>query len=303
MGWFTDDHLPEHWNWKLIFSRKVKNILEATTANNAVHIKVQPDGWILEKMANRLSSLDYVSLSENVSQEAELNYFFNYYQYEEVPTPSAAWFTHIEERVPAGEDLWWQVVDAVDICIFHSEKYRALVQSRFPKKHTITISPGVDFSTFTPRKLRIGVIGRAYPQTGRKGEDLLHEIVENNPDVEWVITGKDWQGISNFVPESDLPDLYRQLDYVLITSMYEGGPMSAIEALASGVQVISPEVGWMPELPHISYEAGNFNQLQNIISKLKEPAAELRDSIASRTWGNFVMNHDVLFRNFLGLNI
>ena len=263
-----------------------------------VNIKVQSDGWILEKMALKLTEIPEVKLSTRVDNNAKLNYFFNYFQFEETTTPSAAWFTHIEERSPQMVDKWWQVVDAVDVCVFHAEKYHKIVKERIPTKRCITISPGVDFDSFRPRKLRIGVIGRAYPETGRKGEELLKRIVSEHSDIDWIVTGDSWNVESSYVEQDDLPGLYQNLDYLLITSMYEGGPMPALEAIASGVQVISPDIGWMSELPHINYGVSNHEELSAILESLKNPAAELRRMVFHRTWENFLDQHKMIFSSF-----
>ena len=263
-----------------------------------VNIKVQPDAWVLEKIVLRLGSISEVKLSQQIDNQAKLNYFFNYFQFEETNTPTAAFFTHIEERSPKLTDAWWQTVDAVDVCVFMSEMYRQTVKDKFPYKPCVLISPGVDFHSFRPRKLRIGVIGRAYTETGRKGEELLHKVVSDHPEIEWVVTGENW-GLESFhVGDEELPNLYRSLDYVLITSAYEGGPMSALEALSSGVPVISPEIGWMPELPHIPYEVGNLDDLSKVLRSLSDPSVELRRSVLGRTWDNFIEQHDVLFSQF-----
>jgi glycosyltransferase involved in cell wall biosynthesis len=47
---------------------------------------------------------------------------------------------------------------------------------------------------------------------------------------------------------SSYPEIYKQMDCVLITSKIEAGPFSLFESLASGVPVIATKVGWAPEL-------------------------------------------------------
>ncbi len=259
---------------------------------------MQSDAWVLEKIALRLNVIPGVRISTHINNQAKLNYFFNYFQFEETNTPTAAWFTHIEERSPAIEKTWWQTVDAVDVCVFQSEMYRRIVKEKIPSKECITISPGIDLNSFRPRKIRIGIVGRAYPETGRKGEALLQSVVDVHPDIEWVVTGENWGLKSTHLSDDEIPNLYRGLDYVLVTSAYEGGPMSALEALASGVPVISPEIGWMPELPHITYEIGNVEQLNTILRSLSSPFLELRRSVSGRTWDSFVQKHYILFSQF-----
>lgn len=266
----------------------------------AINVKVIPDGWVLPAIAGHLENIQGLKISATADPESELNYFINYVQFEEVPTATAAWFTHIEESSTELTKLWWDVADRVDICIFHAHKYERIVKERLPHKETVTISPGVDFGQFHPRKLRIGVLGRAYSATGRKGEAILREIIKRNPDVEWVISGEGWgDGVeSTYFASEALPEIYRSLDYVLITSKYEGGPMSALEALASGVPVIAPDVGWIPELPHVSFDAESVDSLQGVLTDLKHKRNALRDAVTSRTWENFAMGHERVFSKY-----
>jgi glycosyltransferase involved in cell wall biosynthesis len=53
----------------------------------------------------------------------------------------------------------------------------------------------------------------------------------------------------------DYPNLYQQLDCVVITSSTEAGPIPLFEALATGVPVVSTPVGWAPLL---ASKAPNF---------------------------------------------
>lgn len=46
---------------------------------------------------------------------------------------------------------------------------------------------------------------------------------------------------------------YRELDYLIITSDTEGGPYPVMEAIAAGVPVIAPDVGWCWDYPVIRY--------------------------------------------------
>src|SRR5437870_1631550 len=74
----------------------------------------------------------------------------------------------------------------------------------------------------------------------RKGGRLV-ELLRTLPFVEV-------QATAGRVPEAQLRDFYQRLDYVLIPSLVEGGPMSLLEGLSMGKPVIAPEnVGMVPE--------------------------------------------------------
>lgn len=263
-----------------------------------VHIKAQYDSWILDQLANHLEQLEYVSRSVEVNSSADINYFINYVQYEQVSTKTAAWFTHIEEKDKELSNKWWSVVDAVDMCIFHSRRYLDRTRAERPHKSLCVVSPGVDTDLFIPRKLRVGIVGRAYT-TGRKGEELLQETVGRMPNIEWRVTGEGWGVDSTQIPSSDMPKFYQECDYVLVPSLYEGGPMSVLEAISCGVEVIAPPVGWVTEFPHISYPVGDVDALCKVLDHLQTRRNALHALATSRTWDNFVEQHDQLFRSLI----
>ena len=80
--------------------------------------------------------------------------------------------------------------------------------------------------------IKIGVVGRTY-HTGRKGEDLVQKLMDE-PGIEWHFTGSGWPAPAEMYPAEMMPDFYNSVDYILIPSYYEGGPMSILEALACG---------------------------------------------------------------------
>src|SRR5690606_6380085 len=92
-------------------------------------------------------------------------------------------------------------------------------------------------------------------------------------------------------------------DYVLIASDYEGGPMCAIEALACGVPLISTEVGWVVDLPHIKLRKNDPEHLRSILAGLVQERMKLRESVLNQSWDNYVKQHDRLFRTLLDIPV
>ena len=264
-----------------------------------VHVKREPDGWILTEIAAHLGDRLGWTVSNTTNPRADINYFVNYHRYEDVSGLTAAFFTHREHWYGRYEKMWWEVLAEVDLAVFQSKKYQLESQSRIPTLNSVVVSPGFDPSRFSPRRIRIGVIGRSY-NNGRKGEDLLIEVARRFPAVDWVVTGANWGLKSKRVRSRALPDLYRSLDYLLIPSRTEGGPMSAIEALASGVPVISADVGWMSELPHLEFENGNVESLAEVITGIMENRASLVGSVENRTWAAFATEHLRAFEALIG---
>ncbi|MCG7394454.1 glycosyltransferase [Microvirga sp. ACRRW] len=256
------------------------------------HIRISDRGWILEKMASELSrALPFVSYDTAADASADVQYYLTYSTHQERLSPvEIAYFTHLEEDERA-KAKFLDVANQVDYSVCMSHIYADLLKKETQREVRI-IGPGVDIDVFRP-SLKIGVVGRTYV-TGRKGEALVSQVMDL-PGIEWFFTGEGWPGPALNLPGDELPEFYRSMDYILVPASFEGGPMSAIEALACGVEVIAPEIGWMPELPHISYRTGDAESLRAVLVGLLEKREALRTSILDRTWDHFAAKHGEFF--------
>jgi glycosyltransferase involved in cell wall biosynthesis len=132
--------------------------------------------------------------------------------------------------------------------------------------------------TFIDGQVRIGLVGRSYPD-GRKGEEFLSNILTElsmrNADTGsakdsfcMVFIGA-WNGkaiiekaslydtfprveydehiIDETCTYEDYPDLYETLDGIVVTSKTESGPACILEALAKGLPIISTPGGMANE--------------------------------------------------------
>ncbi len=96
-----------------------------------------------------------------------------------------------------------------------------------------------------------GGIGRLAPE---KNFALVPELAKRHPDLHFVVAGSGPEkeallaqtvrlGVAERVrflgAISERPDFYRALDVFLLPSLYEGLPMAVLEAMASGVPVLS----------------------------------------------------------------
>src|SRR5439155_22133342 len=98
-----------------------------------------------------------------------------------------------------------------------------------------------------------------------KGPDVLVDAVERLrrivPELAVLLTGpaRGWvrrelerRGIPHWHvfarSREELASAYRALDVYLVTSRQEGGPKAALEAMASGIPLVSTGVGQVPEL-------------------------------------------------------
>lgn len=119
------------------------------------------------------------------------------------------------------------------------------------RERTVVVRDAVDTRLFRPypreeARARLGADPRAFlvlfphdvsQPTKRVGlaEAAVAELKRSIPDARlWIVNGK---------PADEMPWYYSAADVMLVTSVSEGGPSSAKEALACGLPVVSVPVG------------------------------------------------------------
>jgi len=245
----------------------------------SVHIKSSDPGWILERMTQALAQrLPYVTTSNRVNPRAAIQYYLNYTEHLGRVSPiELASFTHVDELMPDMKARYFQVAREVDVAVCMAERYAAELRA-LGLREVHVIRPGVDLARFTPR-VKIGVVGRTYA-CGRKGEALVAEVLDT-PGIEWHFTGSGWPMASRALTEAEMPAFYREMDYILVPSLYEGGPMCVIEALACGTRVIAPPVGWVTDFPHIEFRTGDAADLRRVLDAAVGEKRALRASVVA----------------------
>lgn len=263
-----------------------------------VSIVLADEGWILERCARELERrLPYVTVGREPHPGCAVTYYLNYSAFRHRASPmQAAFFTHVEEKVPAAARRFFEAARAMDASVAMSRRYAEALRDAGVSDVRV-ITPGVDLDRFTPA-VRIGVVGRTY-HTGRKGEDLVRAVMDE-PHIEWHFTGEGWPGPCRRYRDEEMPAFYRSMDYILVPAHYEGGPMPLLEALACGVEVIAPRVGFVDEYPHIEFEVGNAEDLRRVLRELVAVRLARRQAVASRTWDAWAAGHDRLFQELLG---
>ena len=257
-----------------------------------VHVALSDRGWIIEECARQLSErLPYVSVGSEPDPAAAIQYYMTYSARRGRVSPvELALFTHREDE-PNAARLFNQTASDVDHAVAMSRATEELIKGLGVERRSC-ISPGVDLDQFRPR-LKIGVVGRTY-HTGRKGEALVRAVMDV-PDIDWHFTGDGWPEPGLHLSQDNLTEFYRSMDYILVSATNEGGPMSVLEALASGIPVIASDVGWANDYPHIPFERGNAASLRAVLEQLRAERFALRDHVAHMTWQNWAEAHDRLF--------
>lgn len=199
---------------------------------------------------------------------------------------------------------------------------RFLRRWTFPANKLVQMHYGVDMTAFHPadqyedkQRICIGVVGRLYPG-GRKGEDRLLAIAHQlDPEkFQFQFMGERWDEIiaelrtlgfavevAYRCSETEQPKIYRRMDCLLVCSRNEGGPLPVLEALASGVPVISSNVGFVPELKEllpygvkvfdtVSFAVTALHQTRHFQQELRQCRVEVKDKLMGYSWNNWAKN-------------
>jgi len=183
-----------------------------------------------------------------------------------------------------------------------SPKLREETQKLFPHKKVNFIRPFVDSQRFCPPSTRevkekfvVGWVGNNKRKV--KNYDTLYRPIvkafEKDPHIQFVEA-------TRTTPKSakEMPYFYKSLDLLVITSSNEGGPAPAMEALASGVPVLSTNVGYVK---HIVGQVGKslilnslhpdlFAEKINTLKKDKELHTALKREGRARILENFTVD-------------
>lgn len=157
------------------------------------------------------------------------------------------------------------------------------------------INPGVDTVVFSPGDQKeprdtntILFVGRFVPS---KNIGLLLEAfdyVNQFHDTELVLVGdgplrdklemkasklrlEDSVEFTGYVDNEELPTYYRDADIFVLSSRNDNHPITILEAMSSGIPVVAPRVGWIPELVDdeetgLLYEKGSKDGLVEAIN-------------------------------------
>jgi hypothetical protein len=269
-----------------------------------VRIVTEKEGWIMHRKAAEIRKHfgeQFAVINEDWA-EADIHYYINYGYFNKRPRSGllVANFTHLDPELH--RDKFIEVAFTVDHCTSVSKNTSMLLYDiGVPDSKVTTIRVGAD-SSFRPM-LTLGVCGRPY-KGGRKGEDILKAVLDDTEiirDVRIVAMNPDW-GLPT-LSVSDPADFYRAVDFLLVTSRIEGGPVPVMEALACGTLAIAPPIGVVPEFPHVPYQTGNIQSLKSTIHRLVEEMKTSRGEIARpmqrQNWAGWSVRHEKLFRRML----
>jgi glycosyltransferase involved in cell wall biosynthesis len=222
-----------------------------------INIVRPTDGWILQRIAEAWQ-LPNSQCSAKPDPDADVNIWCNYAMFDVAGRMrktkcDIGWFTHWQEG--SRGRVFNAVAARVDWCISMCEK-----TTRFLPADRTTVIQSAPPELYGRRDIVLGVIGKDSP---RKRTHLIDSI--KMPGIVVWYSGGIW-------PEKDMPRFYESVDYVVVLSDNEGGPMCVPEAMATGTPVIAPDVGWCWDYPCVKYT--DVADLVRVVRRLIPPTIE-----------------------------
>ena len=269
---------------------------------------VHPDSpWILTRIADNLAPMIPETLSVSFSSMEKWHYFdrdaFFYIDSQSCWFPDfkeaypealhIGWFTHLHEDSPANFQDRYRQLDG--ICHQAQRYFDMFVEHKlYPAERMVRLPLFEVAEKFPLQKIRFGIAQRG--KVEGKGYFFLQQVIkELDPAIrdyiELWFRGEgwetDWPCAVKYYGEDyeEYPKFYQEIDWLLIPSLWEGGPMSMPEALSCGIPVLAADVGWVTEFyPDLTFPSGDIQLLIGIIDYLVQQRLKRRQKILSYTW-------------------
>jgi glycosyltransferase involved in cell wall biosynthesis len=217
-----------------------------------INIVTVEESWALRNIAENYARALNAQISLEADMSADINFYIHYRLFKKKTNIDIGYFTHRENFDLVKQQDFDRISKDVDWCISMCDKTTKFL----PKYKTTTLLPSPDLQFFKRSKLILGVVGREY-QSGRKRIEWIDKI-KKIPDVEVKFTNNKYKW-------EDMPKFYESIDYLLILSDNEGGPLPLYEALAMKKPIITSDVGSTSNFTNIQYE-----DLDDLIQKIQK---------------------------------
>ena len=165
-------------------------------------------------------------------------------------------------------------------------------KKKFLQLQNMLLRAGID-NIYRP-KLVLGFVG-SIKYGERKGKNILDKL----NSLSYI----NLKCTNRTLKKSELPDFYSSVDYIIVTSTVEGGPMCILEGLGCGKQIICPHsIGFASEYKSeiINYKANSFKSLENVLKKLYSIKEKRYNLVKDRTWERWSLDHFNAFKTISG---
>jgi hypothetical protein len=272
-------------------------------------------GWILSRIAQRIYAVAPPgSWLQPLGEVASIKYHYapDVVLYVDV---QGCWHPEWKEKFPTAQHIGffthvdqdnfrtlyprWKAYLELDGIVHMCQRYADMFAAAGYPAERQRVIPAADVNHWAIKPLRLGVFQRGgFPG---KGDGFLQAAMDVLPTaitshVRLYLKGTGWTK-STFRPDLhvtvDITEGYQSyqaaydaVDYVLIPSLWEGGPMGFVEALAQGRSIIAADVGWVKDIggaEHV-FPPGDEDALAHIIESLIQERTDRRDRVAGLSY-------------------
>jgi len=187
-------------------------------------------------------------------------------------------FTHLDD-----DDT--TILDKADLIICMSSYGQSELIKHGIESSKIKVCPYMGISINSKKKIVIGTSGRDY-STGRKNRGELERLK------------KDLLGIFEFKHTDITNDkFFQSIDYLLQTSLAEGGSMDILNAIYARVPVVSRDIGFIHTFKtDIDFIYKDYSQLINYFKSIEKSIMQKDRYSINFTWDKFREWHLALFK-------
>ena len=288
-----------------------------------IHIVDKYNSFAMQRMVNPLLEglleIGEVTRSAEFDPEADLNYHIPWHflvdqeigdEWEKIK--NAIMYTHCSDRYIESLGLACHRADIV-FAMSHKGK-KELLDIGVPAEKIWVTYCGSNHVSW--RKKNIGVVATIQPD-GRKRTHILYDLVwQMDKDlrkmINFILVGVGWEEIGERIKKAgasvtfagpvtgdDLYQYYQSMDMMITPGYIEGGPLTVLEGLRSGVSVYAADTGYANDFLEDKYIFRNAEELIEKVESQLRPVKERMDLGNMFTWQQWAADHNLVLGRLL----
>ncbi|MCK4898000.1 MAG: glycosyltransferase, partial [Anaerolineales bacterium] len=285
-----------------------------------LHIVEKYHSFAMQRMSVPLKKLIGIEITfgEEIDESADVNLHMPWHfltDYELTgKTKHIIVFTHLNRGAEPGLYKTANKADAITVMSFDGRK--KLIELGIDPRKIHVAYCGVDHTQY--RKRNIGIVASKQPNGRKRGHILLDLAWRMDPNwlqlFSFCIIGLDWDylvdelkhaGLDiNYIPgitnDQEMLNFYHSFDVLLSTGYEEGGPMPLIEAMKSGVKVLTPDYGYAHDLLTNVDKYSTVEDLEKKLIAMFEHDIENARLASMLTWKAYVEEYAMILNDLLG---
>jgi len=263
-----------------------------------------------------------VTRGEEIDPQADVNihmpwHFLSGYDPAESESKHIAVFTHENPDSASAMYNTCKKADFVTVLSFEMRS-RLIALGIDPRKIRVAYC-GTDQTQF--RRRRVGIVATRQPN-GRKRMNLLLDLAWKMDRfwlglIEFCIIGKGWEAwaqelknaglnivlVDGINDDNQMMQFYHTFDVLLSTAYMEGGSLPIIEAMKSGVKVLTPDYGYAHDLLTPADKYTTVEDLEKKLISLFEHEVENAQIATMLTWQSYAEEYALILNDLLDSDI